>query len=169
VTIEDLNGLDRVSFARTVGPAFEAAPWIAEAAWEDRPFDDVDDLYARMCDVVDHAPDDRLLELIAGHPDLAGRVAVAGGLTPESTAEQASAGLDRLTEEELRRFTRLNGAYTARFGFPFVIAVREHTKESILAAFEERLRHTSEQERATALEQVKTIARHRLAAMVDAG
>jgi OHCU decarboxylase len=122
-----------------------------------------------MCDVVDHAPDDRLLELIAGHPDLAGRVAVAGGLTPESTAEQASAGLDRLTEEELRRFTRLNGAYTARFGFPFVIAVREHTKESILAAFEERLRHTSEQERATALEQVKTIARHRLAAMVDAG
>jgi 2-oxo-4-hydroxy-4-carboxy-5-ureidoimidazoline decarboxylase len=169
VTIEDLNDLDRVSFARTVGPAFEAAPWVAEAAWEGRPFDDVDDLHARMCDVVDDAPDDRRLELIAGHPDLAGRAAVAGGLTPESTVEQASAGLDRLTEEELRRFTRLNGAYTARFGFPFVIAVREHTKESILAAFEERLQHTPEQERATALEQVKTIARHRLAGMVEAG
>jgi OHCU decarboxylase len=122
-----------------------------------------------MCDVVDHAPDDRLLELIAGHPDLAGRVAVAGGLTPESTAEQASAGLDRLTEEELQRFTRLNSAYTARFGFPFVIAVRDHTKDSILAAFEERLGHSAAEERSAALAQIKLIARHRLDGMVSEG
>ena len=167
MTLEELNELDRVSFARAVGPAFEDAPWIAEAAWEARPFASVDALHGAMCAVLDAAPDDRRLQLIGGHPDLAGRAAVAGQLTRESTAEQASAGLDRLTEVEHRRFTRLNNAYTARFGFPFVIAVRDHTKESILAAFEERLEHTAEEERATAVEQIKAIARHRLSGMVE--
>ncbi len=169
MTIEELGGIDRVSFARAVGRAFEHAPWIAEGAWEAGPFASVDDLHAGMCDVLDAAPDDRQLQLIAGHPDLAGRAAVAGQLTRESTGEQRSAGLDRLTEAELERFTRLNSAYTARFGFPFVIAVRDHTKDSVLAAFEERLGHSAGEERSTALEQIKVIARHRLDGMVSAG
>ncbi len=167
-TIEELNELDRVSFARAVGRAFEDAPWIAEAAWEARPFGSVEDLHGAMCAVVRAAPHDRQLELIAGHPDLAGRAAVAGSLTRESTSEQASAGLDRLTEVEMRRFTRLNDAYRERFGFPFVIAVRDHTKESILEAFERRLAHPADEERAAALEQIEAIARHRLDGMVGA-
>lgn len=167
MTVEELGALDRVSFARAVGRVFEDAPWIAEGAWEARPFASLDELHARMCDVLDAAPDERRLQLIVGHPDLAGRAAVAGRLTRESTSEQRSAGLDRLTEAELERFTRLNGAYTARFGFPFVIAVRDHTKESILAAFEERLGHGVAEERSAALEQIMVIARHRLDGMVS--
>ena len=109
------------------------------------------------------APIERKLALIRAHPDLAGRAAIAGELTAASTREQASAGLDRLSPEEYRRFHALNDAYRARFGFPFIIAVRENTRESILQSFEARLGNERDAEVRTALEEIGKIVRLRLA------
>src|SRR5687767_14167781 len=117
--------------------------------------------------VVEHSPAGARLELIRAHPDLAGRAAIAGELTPESTREQASARLDQLTPDEFAAFTRLNQAYRERFAFPFVICVREHTRSSILAAFVERLDHSREQEVGTALAEIGKIARLRLADVIE--
>ncbi|MBX6342995.1 MAG: 2-oxo-4-hydroxy-4-carboxy-5-ureidoimidazoline decarboxylase, partial [Thermomicrobiaceae bacterium] len=115
---------------------------------------------------VDAAPPERQRALIRAHPDLAGRLAVAGELTAESAREQASAGLDRLSPEEFAEFTRLNQAYRERFGFPFVICVRDHSRESILAAFRARLANSEEQEVATALREIARIAELRLRDLV---
>jgi 2-oxo-4-hydroxy-4-carboxy-5-ureidoimidazoline decarboxylase len=111
------------------------------------------------------APRERQLALIRAHPDLAGRAAIEGSLTESSQREQASAGLDRLTPDEYASFTRLNTAYRERFGFPFVVCVREHTKESILRVAAERLEHTRDEEVRVALEEVAKIARLRLEAL----
>lgn len=116
-----------------------------------------------MAAVVRRAGTDAHLRLLRAHPDLAGRIAETGQLTASSTAEQASAGLDQLTPNEKARFYGLNQAYREKFGFPFIIAVREHTKQSILDRFEARLANITEQERQTALEEVFKIARLRLA------
>ena len=124
-----LNALDRDAFVARFGPVFESSPWVAEAAWERRPFAGAADLHAAMVAAVDEAPLEKQLALIRAHPDLAGKAAIAGTLTAHSRDEQASAGLDRLTPEEHATFTRLNTAYRERFGFPFVICVREHTKD----------------------------------------
>ena len=115
-----------------------------------------------MTSVVRDASRDAQLALLRAHPDLAGRAARAGAMTAASVAEQASAGLDRLTDEEYERFTRLNTAYRERFGFPFVIAVRRQTREGILAAFERRLAQPLDREIETALGEVFEIARLRL-------
>ena len=119
----------------------------------------VADAFAR---VVREAPADDQLALIRAHPDLAGRAALAGELTAESAGEQASAGLDRLTPRDLARFTRLNDAYRARFGFPFVICVRGRSVADILAAYERRLENDAEAERATAVDEITAIMRLRL-------
>ena len=100
------------------------------------------------------------------HPDLAGRAALAGELTPESAAEQASAGLDRMTAADLARFTALNDAYRARFGFPFVMRVRGRSVAEILAAYERRLGNDAEAERRAAIEEIVAIMRLRLAEAV---
>jgi OHCU decarboxylase len=115
------------------------------------------------------APRERQLALIRAHPDLAGRAAVAGELTAESEREQASAGLDRLTPEEYEDFQRLNSAYRDKFGFPFVVCVREHSKETILASAAARLGHSRPEEVETALGEIARIARLRLADLVEAG
>jgi 2-oxo-4-hydroxy-4-carboxy-5-ureidoimidazoline decarboxylase len=158
----DLNALDRAGFVAALGAIFEHSPWIAERAWDRRPFEDSDGLMAAMIAVVEAATDNEKLALIRAHPDLAGKAARAGALTAHSTTEQAGVGLDRLTDEEFARFHRLNEAYTTRFGFPFVIAVRGHTKETILAAFETRLAHDLTAEMAEALRNIGLIARFRL-------
>ena len=162
MSLEELNTLDRAGFAAALGTIFEHSPWIAERAWDRRPFADDDDLMNAMLAVVDAASVDEKLALIRAHPDLAGKAARAGALTEHSTAEQAGAGLDRLSDEEFRRFHRLNNAYKARFGFPFVIAVRGHTRETILAAFETRLINDQAAELAEALHNIGLIARFRL-------
>src|SRR5437660_1221095 len=126
--VSELNEAGRDEFTDAVGFAFENSPWIAALAWEKRPFAGVDDLHAAMVTVVEQAPEEKRIALIAAHPDLAGRVAREGRLTAASRDEQSSAGLDRLSKEELARFERLNDAYRARFSFPFVICAREHTK-----------------------------------------
>jgi 2-oxo-4-hydroxy-4-carboxy-5-ureidoimidazoline decarboxylase len=162
VTLATLNALDQAGFAGAIGFVFERSPWIAAEAWKSRPFRDRDDLHGALCAVVERAGEEQKLALIRAHPDLAGKLAVATGLTAESAREQASAGLDTLTPEELAEFTRLNSAYKDRFGFPFIICVREHTKADIIAAFERRLAHDRQVEITTALAEIAKIARLRL-------
>jgi OHCU decarboxylase len=162
MTIAELNAAGRPSFVAAVGFAFEESPWIAELAWERRPFAGLDALLACMTAIVAESPLERRVALIAAHPDLAGRVAREGRLTPSSTSEQASAGLDRLTPDELARFDTLNVAYRVRFEFPFVVCVREQTKDSILEALERRARNERAAEIQTALGEIGKIARLRL-------
>lgn len=161
--------MDAGSFTTAVGFAFEDSPWIAREAWGRRPFASVANLHAAMVSIVESAPLERRIALIAAHPDLAGRVAREGRLTAASAHEQHSAGLDRLTPPEVERFEHLNAGYRERFNFPFVICAREHTKESILAALEARLENQREEEIDTALREIAKIARIRLSeAVADA-
>ncbi|MGH7335097.1 MAG: 2-oxo-4-hydroxy-4-carboxy-5-ureidoimidazoline decarboxylase [Candidatus Rokuibacteriota bacterium] len=160
--------MDRVAFTRALGAVFEGSPWVAERAWEARPFATVAALHAAMVSAVRRAPAPEQLALLRAHPDLADRAARAGALSEDSEAEQAAAGLDRLTEADYDRFQRLNAAYRRTFDFPFIIAVRKHDEKSILATFEQRLRHTRAQEVGVALAQVADITGLRLEALVGA-
>jgi 2-oxo-4-hydroxy-4-carboxy-5-ureidoimidazoline decarboxylase len=162
LTIEALNRMSRTAFVDTLGGVFEHSPWVAERAWEARPFAGLDALHHAMVDAVRRATPASLIALLRAHPDLAGQAARIGAMASSSHAEQSSAGLDRLTGAEYERFQELNTAYRARFGFPFIIAVRRHDKASILAAFETRLGHSREQEIDAALAQVSDITRLRL-------
>jgi len=162
LTLQAVNRMDRAAFTRAVGGIFEQSAWVAERAWPARPFANAAALHDAMVAVVQSASPAEQIDLLRAHPDLAGKTARAGTMTPSSVAEQASAGLDRLTDEEYERFTRLNTAYRERFGFPFIIAVRRHDKTSILAAFESRLPNTREAEVSAALAEVFDITRMRL-------
>jgi 2-oxo-4-hydroxy-4-carboxy-5-ureidoimidazoline decarboxylase len=166
LTIDDVNRLDHDEFVARLGFLFEASPWVAANTWQTRPFKDVDQLHAALCRSMLDASQEQQVALIRAHPELAGKAAVAGELTPESTREQASASLDRLTPEQLGSLTWFNREYRERFGFPFVICVREHTTAGILTSITTRLRHTREQELATALAEIGKIARLRLADVV---
>jgi len=155
-----------LQFVRRYGGIYEHSPWVAEAAAllvDDSA--DVDVIARVMADCVDNASRARQLELIRAHPDLAGKAAVAGDLTDDSEREQASAGLDRCTPEEYARFQALNTAYRRKFGFPFVMAVRNCSREQILAAFESRLENDYEEEFENALLEIHRIARMRLVAL----
>lgn len=166
ISFADLNSAPAADFVAAVGGIFEHSPWVAEAVAGQRPFADRAALHAAMVAAVEAADEGRKLALLRAHPDLAGKLAQAGRLTEASTAEQASAGLDLLTEAEFQRFTAFNTAYTDRFGFPFIIAVRENTKASILKAFEKRIMNSRDQEFTTALAEVAKIARIRLATLL---
>jgi OHCU decarboxylase len=156
------NALDRDAFVERYGPLFEHSPWVAAAAYGKRPFADREDLLAKLTEAMYEAPEDRQTELIRAHPDLAGRAAIEGTLTADSAREQSSAGLDRLTPDEYEAFTRTNTAYRERFGFPFVVCVREHDKASILATAEARLQNDPQTEHGNALAEIAKIARLRL-------
>lgn len=162
MTVAQLNAADRAQFTASIGFVFENTPWLAQAAWERRPFADVNALLEAMIDVLETAPVEARVALIAAHPDLAGRVAREGRVTAASRDEQASAGLDRLTADEIARFDRLNGAYRDRFAFPFVICAREQTTDAILDALERRTHNDRATEIATALTEIGKIARLRL-------
>jgi OHCU decarboxylase len=161
-SLDDVNRLSRADFVALVGPAFEQSPWIADAAWQARPFGHMAALHAALVAVVDRAGVQAQLGLIRAHPDLAGKAAIAGDLTEASTREQAGAGLDRLTTEQFARLTDLNDAYRARFAFPFVVCAREHTADSIIAGAAERVAADPDDERRTALAEIAKIARLRL-------
>ncbi len=163
-----LNAFPETNFVTTLAGVFERSPWVAAGAYSARPFGSLDELHGAMCRVVETADTENQLELIRAHPDLAGKAALAGALTAASRGEQAGAGLDRLTEAEYRRFHALNSAYKAHFGFPFILAVKGHTKTSILDAFEVRLSNSAEAEREEALGQIFKIARFRLEALTGA-
>jgi OHCU decarboxylase len=166
MTLGALNAADEASFVKALGFIFEDSPWVAQRTWPRRPFPTIDALHEAMCDVVAAAPLDERLALIRAHPDLVGRAALAGTLTPASAQEQASAGLDRLDREEAAMFARLNAAYTARFGFPFVICVRENKKDAIVAGLTARCGNERATEIATALGEIAKIARLRITAAV---
>lgn len=158
--------LDRAAFVARFGGVYEHSPWVAEAVWDaGRVADDREVLAGAMAKAVEAADEAAQVALLRAHPDLAGRLALAGTLTPESRAEQASAGLDRCTPAELAEFQRLNRAYTARFGFPFIIAVKGLDRPGVLAAFRRRVANDPAAEFREALDQVHRIARLRLAAM----
>ena len=161
--------LDRQHFVEKYGGVFEHSPWVAEGAY-DRGLgtdgESAEGLHGKLCAVVRDADRDAKLALLRAHPDLAGRLAQAGALTADSTQEQAGAGLDQLTAEELAIFTDLNRRYVERFGFPFIIAVKGLDKQAIQAAFETRVMAAPDAEFATALAQVERIALLRLQGMM---
>lgn len=161
-TLTELNAADRAAFTAALGHLFEHSPWVAEETWPQRPFCDVAQLHASLCGTMRGAPRERQLALIRAHPDLAGRLAQQNKLTAESTREQASAGLNQLTAEELTEFQRLNAAYLSRFGFPFIICARLSNKSAILTAMQARVGSTPEQEFQTALGEIEKIAQLRL-------
>jgi 2-oxo-4-hydroxy-4-carboxy-5-ureidoimidazoline decarboxylase len=162
ITLQEINELDKEQFVATLGGLFEGPPWIIEQSWDARPFVSTTALYQTLCDIMFNAPLEQQIALLQSHPDLVGRAALAGTLTPESTGEQASAGLDRLSPSEIATFTELNQAYRNRFGFPFIICVRENKKASILTGFSERLHHSRTQEVEIALNEVAKICSFRL-------
>jgi 2-oxo-4-hydroxy-4-carboxy-5-ureidoimidazoline decarboxylase len=167
-TLESLNSAAPADFAAALGGIYEHSPWVAEAVSGQRPFGTLAALHEAMVEAVRAASAHAQLTLIKGHPDLAGKAARAGTLTPDSVSEQASAGLDRLSDAEFARFHQLNDAYQAKFGFPFIVSVRRHTKDSILRQFERRLAHSAADERETALTEIVRIAALRLDLRVQA-
>lgn len=157
--------MGRAEFVQHFGSIYEHSSWIAEQAFDAGIGPDQDSapgLHAALAHVFRQADDAARLQVLTAHPDLAGKLAAARRLTPESTAEQAGAGLDALTDAERARFSDLNARYVARFGFPFILAVRDHDKAAILETFERRLTHDRDSEFAEACHQVERIAHHRL-------
>jgi 2-oxo-4-hydroxy-4-carboxy-5-ureidoimidazoline decarboxylase len=168
ISLQSLNDAASTDFVAVLGDIYERAPWVAQAIGDKRPFGTLAALHEAMVAAVRNAPPDRQLALIRGHPDLAGRAARAGALTPDSRTEQASAGLDRLSEQEFARFHRLNDAYRTKFAMPFIICVRRHTKDSILRQFERRLQNPAATEIETALAEIFRITALRLDQRIEA-
>jgi len=166
MTVQALNALNRERFRDALGSVFEGPPWVVAQAWGAQPFASVAALYDALCAAMYAAAPERQIELLRAHPDLVGRAALAGTLSSASTGEQAAAGLDRLTPDEIATFQRYNAAYREKFGFPFVICARENKKESILAGFAVRLEHTREQEIQAGLGEVAKICALRLRDLV---
>ena len=166
LTLSELNTMPAAQFVDHLGEVFEHSPWVPRRAAVGRPFSSVGVLHDVMVAAVRAAGPEAQDALIRAHPDLAGKAARARDLTDASTGEQASAGLDSLSDEEYQRFDRLNRSYREKFGFPFIIAVKGLDKTAILTAFEQRIGHDEETERQTALEQIARIARMRLGDLV---
>jgi OHCU decarboxylase len=168
VTLAGLDAMDEDAFVAALGGVFEHSPWVARDVYARRPFPSVEALSSALAEAMRAAPRERQVALIRAHPELAGREARAGELTRESADEQARAGLDRLSAGEVRALSELNRSYRERFRFPFVVCVREHTKDSILAWGGDRLGHTEDEEIAIALGEVAKIADLRLRDLVVA-
>jgi len=163
MTVAELNAKDRSGFVAAVGWAFEDSPWVAERVWEKRPFATLDALHDAMTAVVASASPEEKLALLRAHPDLGARARMSDA----SVREQGGAGLDTLTRDELDRLRALNTAYRAKFGFPFLYAVKGSTKDDIFNALERRLPATRDTEEAEALGQVYRIARVRLEEVIS--
>ena len=166
-TMARLRRMDREPFTALLGGVVEHAPWVARAAWERGPFTDLDGLHGAMAEAIEAATPEVRLGLIRAHPELAGKAAIGGELTASSRLEQASSGLDRCTPAQYARLQELNAAYKARFGFPFVMAVRRSTVPEILERFERRLGNAPDEEEVRAVREILVIARLRLEALVQ--
>ena len=160
-----VNRTDKAAFVQALGGVFEHSPWVAERAFAARPFAGVAALHGAMVQAVQQSAPDEQLKLLRAHPELAGKEAQAGTLTASSTAEQAGAGLTTLSRAEMARIVQLNRDYRNKFGFPFIIAVKQHRKSGIFAEFERRLTNDADTELAQALAQVFIITRQRLNAI----
>ena len=157
-TLSDLNACSKDDFVGALANIFEYSPWIAGQAAVVRPFAGVNQLFAAMKAAVDRAAPELRLALIKAHPDLANKTQRAAGLTAESNAEQNSVGLDRLSDAEYKAFERVNNAYRDKFGFPYIVCVRRHTRDSILRDFERRLPNDGEAETQKSIEEICRIA-----------
>jgi urate oxidase len=161
--------MDKAAFVEKFGSIYEHSPWIAERTWEGElgPANDTaTGLAVALRSTFRAAPEAEQLAVLRAHPDLAGKLAAARQLAADSTAEQAAAGLDALTDAEREKFAHLNVAYVQKFGFPFIIAARDHSKAEIMTAFEQRLGNSRETEIETACRQVERIAELRIRAML---
>jgi 2-oxo-4-hydroxy-4-carboxy-5-ureidoimidazoline decarboxylase len=166
IKLSDLNACSRDDFVAALANIFEYSPWIAEHAASLRPFAGASQLFNAMKAAVDRAPPELRLALIKAHPDLADKTQRATGLTAESSAEQNSAGLDRLSDAEYVAFERVNNAYRTKFGFPYIVCVRRHTRDSILRDFERRLPNDAKTEMRASIEEICRIAALRLDQLV---
>lgn len=168
--LRHLNNLPEAEVEERLGNIYESSPWIVRSGLQWRPFASVQAFQLKLVDLVEMSPESDRLELIRAHPDLVGSAARRGTLSPHSKAEQREAGIgvDDLSPIEQTQFADLNAAYLERFGFPFVICVRENRKRTILAAFQERLAHDSLEEIETALQEIHKIAGYRLADIFEA-
>jgi 2-oxo-4-hydroxy-4-carboxy-5-ureidoimidazoline decarboxylase len=167
-SLDTLNGASEADFTAALGDIFEHSPWVAQQAAQRRPFATLKDLHDAMMAALRAAPTETRLALVKAHPDLAGKAARSGAMTADSISEQGSVGLDRLTDAEYDRFTRLNDAYQAKFSIPFIVCVRRHTKDSILNEFERRLTHDSADALDVAIGEIGRITALRLDARVTA-
>lgn len=164
IDLSSVNDMERGAFVDALGSTFEHSPWVAEGAWTARPFASVDALHAAMIDVVNCAPRDTQVAFLCAHPELAGKEAQAGTMTCESAGEQASAGLDALSRDEITELRALNARYRERHGFPFIVAVRRYTKAQIFEQLRHRIGCDSTAELQEALRQIAAITRLRIQA-----
>ena len=166
MTLEELNRMDEAQFVATLGGVFEHSPWVAQRAFAARPFASVAALHAAMVAAVDSAQESEQLALLRAHPELAGKAAIRGELTVDSTKEQSGAGLTQCSAEEFATLTELNRRYNAKFGFPFILAVKGYDRAGILREFARRVDSDRATEFAECLAQVRKITRFRLDALV---
>ncbi|MBV8274926.1 MAG: 2-oxo-4-hydroxy-4-carboxy-5-ureidoimidazoline decarboxylase [Verrucomicrobia bacterium] len=164
--LENVNQMDESTFVSVFGSVYEHSSWIAEAAWQRRPFASLDNLHAAMDSIVQESGRSRQTTLIKSHPELAGRLAQSAQLTAESRSEQAQAGLSALPENLTKQMLELNSSYQKKFGFPFIICARLNNVATILQAMEARLTNDSETEFKTSLQEISKIARLRLADII---
>jgi len=169
VELTALNMLEQKQFTAVLAGIFEHSAWVADKVWSKRPFADVNALHKAMVEEVAGAGLDAQLTLLRAHPELAGKEAQDGGLTSASQTEQAGAKLDDLSRAEMTAINQLNHEYINKFDFPFIIAVRNHSKGGIFSEFKRRVYNEIDTERAIALEQVSFIARFRLDDILNAG
>jgi 2-oxo-4-hydroxy-4-carboxy-5-ureidoimidazoline decarboxylase len=167
VQLGELNRMDRGAFIAALGEIFEHSPWVADRSFGDRPFASIGALHAAMVAAMERAMPSEQLTLLQSHPELAGKAAISGELTAESTREQAGAGLDQCSPSEYARLNSLNTRYNAKFGFPFILAVKGHDRHAILKEFARRVEQDRAAEFPEALRQVAQIARFRLEAFID--
>lgn len=167
IPLAELNDATRETFVGHLGGVFEHSPWVAERAYDRRPFATRDALHAAMVAAVEEAGPERQLALFRAHPELAGRAAVQGEMTEHSTQEQGGSGLLNCSPEEFARLQKLNREYNEKFGFPFIVAVRGLDRAAIIETFARRLENTPEAEMAEALRQIARITGLRIAGSVE--
>ncbi len=165
--LHELSSMSEAEFVAALGGIFEHSPWVAKGAYAQRPFASVLALHSAMVDVVNTADRETQLRLIRAHPELASKAAVRKELTEHSNREQAGAGLTECSPEELARLQQLNHDYNAKFGFPFILAVKGHDRQSVIANFARRLGSDREIEIHECLNQIAKIASFRLTDLVD--
>lgn len=166
VTLQQLNDFTQAQFTERLADIFEHSPWVAEQTWANRPFSNIEALHAAMCAILANADSAAQLQLIRAHPQLAGKAAISGELTAASTQEQHAAGLNQCSPEEFAQITQLNAAYNDKFGFPYILCVRGHTRRSIIVDMTARINNTRVAEISEALRQIEHIAAFRLAGKI---
>ena len=165
MTLDEINTVDRATFVATLGGIFEHSPWVADGAVAARPFASVDALHQAMLAVVHAAGEEQQLALLRAHPELAGKAAVRGELTADSTSEQSGAGLGACTPGEFAQLQESNARYNEKFGFPFILAIKGYDRAGIIAEFARRVEQDRAAEFAECLQQIAKITRFRLDAL----